>query len=282
MQTMFKERMNAVLPLEQLEVCVDILDLFETLAFTTPFEALQEIMEVSTSNITTDEYVSRVLTTMSDALDDMLLAFGVEVRESTPLSYKAQLGRMLAQLPSYYLPAEIISIVEGTFDNDTILADLVQLTQGVSVEESLDYLFSVKDELIQKIAEEMRNNMSLNVDTSMLDVNTIDRKRIVNLNRLLKDYRAKNKLTCVRALIEAGVRSGGDFEPLVQQHVHELTLIPADHMTIELLGLAVFSNTPPDQWIKATSDAAGEFTDLLSDHRLIEMALTEYRNFFEM
>lgn len=282
MQAMFKERMNAVLPLEQLEVCVDILDLFETLAFTTPFEALQEIMEVSTSNITTDEYVSRVLTTMSDALDDMLLAFGVEVRESTPLAYKAQLGRTLAQLPSYYLPAEIISIVEGTFDNDTILADLVQLTQGVSVEESLDYLFSVKDELIQKIAEEMRNNMSLNVDTSMLDVNTIDRKRIVNLNRLLKDYRAKDKLTCVRALIEAGVRSGGDFEPLVQQHVHELTLIPADHMTIELLGLAVFSNTPPDQWIKVTSDAAGEFTDLLSDHRLIEMALTEYRNFFEM
>lgn len=219
---------------------------------------------------------------MSDALDDMLLAFGVEVRESTPLAYKAQLGRTLAQLPSYYLPAEIISIVEGTFDNDTILADLVQLTQGVSVEESLDYLFSVKDELIQKIAEEMRNNMSLNVDTSMLDVNTIDRKRIVNLNRLLKDYRAKDKLTCVRALIEAGVRSGGDFEPLVQQHVHELTLIPADHMTIELLGLAVFSNTPPDQWIKVTSDAAGEFTDLLSDHRLIEMALTEYRNFFEM
>ena len=283
MQDMFKERMNAVLPLEQLELGASILGLFEDVNFTSPFEPLQEIMEVSTSLISTDQYVSRVLTCLSDSMDDMLKAFSVEVTESCPLQYKLDVATTLIKLPNYYLPSEVLAIVTTSFDNEVILAELVMLTQGVIVEESLEHLYSVGDALIPKIAEEMSKMAALDEATNTpLDLVNIDRKRIININRLLKDARAKDHLECVGELIEAGAKMGADFEPLVQQYVERLTMLPADHMTIELLGLALFSKLPAEQWIDTVQHTAGEFTDLLSDHRKIEIVLNDYRVFFEM
>jgi len=283
MQDMFKERMNAVLPVEQLELGASILSLFEDVGFTSPFEPLQEIMEVSTSLISTEMYVSRVLTFFNDSMDDLLKAFGVEVTESCPLQYRLDLATTLIKLPNYYLPAEVLAITTTSFDNEVILAELVMLTQGVIVEESLEHLYSVSDGLIPKLTEEMQKmsayDEALNQPLELID---LDRKRIININRLLRDPRAKDHLECIGELIGAGAKMGADFEPLVQQYVEKLTLQPADHMTIELLGLALFSNLEPEHWIDTVQHAAGEFTDLLSDHRKIEIVLNDYRVFFEM
>ena len=282
MKDMFIERLRPILPLEQLELGADILDFFETVGFTSPYEPLQEIMEVSTSNIDTVQYASRILTTLSDSLDDLLLAFGVEVTESCPIAFKRDLGRTLAELPFYYLPAEVLAIIEGTYQPDVILAELVQLTRGVAVEESLDYIFNVNEAVIPKIVEEMRKLNDFAEAISQEELVNLDRRRIINLNRLLRDPRAKEHLSCLRELVDSGSRTGADYEALVHQYAEELTLKPADHMTVELLGLALFSNLPAEQWIDATHKAAGEFTDLLSDHRKIEIVLNDYRTFFEM
>ena len=75
---------------------------------------------------------------------------------------------------------------------------------------------------------------------------------------------------------------GADYQSLINQFAEELTLKQADHMTIELLGLALFSDLPAEKWIEATQQAAAEFTDLLSDHRKIDIALNDFRLFFEM
>ena len=77
MQNMFRERLIAILPEPQLELDLEIIDLFESLNYTAPLEVLQEIMEVSTSNIDTAQYLMRIDSTFIGALDDMLLAFGV-------------------------------------------------------------------------------------------------------------------------------------------------------------------------------------------------------------
>lgn len=282
MQDMFKERLNSVLPLEQLELGVSVLGLFEDVGFTSPFEPLQEIIEVGTSNLCTEQFVSRVLTLLTDSMDDFLLAFGVEVTESTPLQFKYDLGNTLVKIPNYYLPVEVLNIIEASGDNEAILADLIQLTTGVIPEESLEHLFRVNEALIPKIAAEMRKLLELDEATNAVPRPPIDRKRISSINRLLQDARANGHLSSLRELLEAGAASGAPYEALVQQYVEPLSFMPADHMTIELLGLALFSNLPADEWLKATHKAAGEFTDLLSDHRKIEVVLNDYRNFFEM
>jgi hypothetical protein len=282
MQDMFKERLNSVLPFEQLELGANVLGLFEDVGFTSPFEPLQEIIEVGTSNLCTEQYVSRVLTLLSDSMDDYLLAFGVEVTESTPLQFKFDLGTTLVKIPFYYLPVEVLNIIEASGDHEAILADLIQLTTGVIPEESLEYLWRVNEALVPKIAAEMRKALELDEATNALQRPPVDRKRISSINRLLQDARANDHLGSLRELLEAKAAIGAPYEALVQQYVESLSLMPADHMTIELLGLALFSNLPADEWLKATQQAAGEFTDLLSDHRKIEVVLNDYRNFFEM
>lgn len=282
MQDMFKERLNSVLPLEQLELGANVLGLFEDVGFTSPFEPLQEIIEVGTSNLCTEQYVSRVLTLLSDSMDDYLLAFGVEVTESTPLQFKYDLGTTLVKIPFYYLPVEVLNIIEASGDHEAILADLIQLTTGVIPEESLEYLYRVNEALVPKIAAEMRKLLELDEATNAPQRPPVDRKRIISINRLLQDARASAHLSALSELLEAKAASGAPYEALVQQYVEPLSFMPADHMTIELLGLALFSNLPAEEWLTATQRAAGEFTDLLSDHRKIEVVLNDYRNFFEM
>lgn len=284
MQDIFKERMGARMPWEQLELGLETIALFEQLGFTAPFEPLQEIFEVGTAVIDNEQMVSRVLTCLSDSLDDLLLAFGVEVGESTPLTFKNTLVKTLSQLPDYYLPSEILNVIEASTDHEETLAQLIELTQGVIVEESLDYLYSVNEQVIPKLQQIMRQKYGMEEAlTPVTDqVIGIDAKRVININRLLHDPRARNHVSALRELIEAGAGSGADFEPLVHQYAMELTLQPADHMTYELLGLALFSKLPPEEWITQVQKAAGEFTDLQSDHRKIEAVLDGYKVFFEM
>jgi hypothetical protein len=282
MQDMFKERLNSLLPLEQLELGVSVLGLFEDVGFTSPFEPLQEIIEVGTSNLCTEQFVSRVLTLLTDSMDDMLMAFGVQVTESTPLQFKYDCASTLVRIPSYYLPIEVLNIIEASTDVEAILADLIQLTTGVIPEESLEHLYEVNPALIKKIAAEMRKLHELDEATNMPERPPVDRKRISNINRLLQDARANAHLSSLRELMEANAALGAPYEALVQQYVEPLSFLPADHMTIELLGLALFSSLPAEEWLPATQRAAGEFTDLLSDHRKIEVVLDDYRNFFEM
>lgn len=282
MQNMFRERLIAILPEPQLELDLEIIDLFESLNYTAPLEVLQEIMEVSTSNIDTAQYLMRIDSTFNGALDDLLLAFGVEVTESTPLAYKHDLARGITQLPFYYLPIEVLNILDGTFQNDVILAELIQLTRSVSVEESLEYIKTVNDGLITTIGEEMRKLNAFQDAVSDTVAIKLDRSRVSNINRLLRDPRASVNLTCLRSLAGAGARMGADYQSLINQFAEELTLKQADHMTIELLGLALFSDLPAEKWIEATQQAATEFTDLLSDHRKIDIALNDFRLFFEM
>ncbi|ARV77246.1 hypothetical protein FDI21_gp075 [Pseudomonas phage Noxifer] len=283
MQDMFKERLGNRMPMEQLEQGLSIIALFEDVGFTAPFEPLQEIMEVGTSVIDNEQYVSRVLTCLSDSCDDLLKAFGVEVTESTPLQFKLDCGLTLIKLPNYYLPVEVLAIIESSNDKEATLAELIELTQGVIVEESLEYIYDVNDALIPKLAAEMRKKYELEEALNLSNEEiVIDRNRITNINRLLQDFRAKDHLTCLTELLDAGAKIGADYMSLVNQYVTPLTFMPADHMTIELLGLALFSNLPAEEWAPAAQKAAGEFTDLLSDHRKIEMALNEYKVFFEM
>lgn len=285
MQDIFKERMGARMPWEQLELGLETIALFEQLGFTAPFEPLQEIMEVGTAVIDNEQLVSRVLTCFSDSLDDLLKAFGVEVGESTPIAFKIASGKALSQMPDYYLPIEILNIIEASTDHEETLAELIELTQGVVVEESLDYLFSVNEQVIPKLQQIMRQKYGMEEALSMAtaeEPQVIDRKRVTNINRLLQDPRAREHVTALRELVEAGASTGADFEPLVHQYAMELTLKPADHMTYELLGLALFSNLPAEEWIPQVQKAAGEFTDLLSDHRKIEAVLDGYKVFFEM
>jgi len=284
MQDIFKERMGARMPWEQLELGLETIALFEQLGFTAPFEPLQEIFEVGTAVIDNEQMVSRVLTCLSDSLDDLLLAFGVEVGESTPLTFKNTLVKTLSQLPDYYLPSEILNVIEASTDHEETLAQLIELTQGVIVEESLDYLYAVNEQVIPKLQQIMRQKYGMEEALSPVTDQAIgiDAKRVININRLLHDPRARNHVSALRELIEAGACSGADFEPLVHQYAMELTLQPADHMTYELLGLALFSKLPPEEWITQVQKAAGEFTDLQSDHRKIEAVLDGYKVFFEM
>lgn len=183
MQNMFRERLIAILPEPQLELDLEIIDLFESLNYTAPHEVLQKIMEVSTSNIDTAQYLMRIDSTFNDALDDLLLAFGVEVTESTPLAYKHDLARGITQLPFYYLPIEVLNILDGTFQNDVILAELIQLTRSVSVEESLEYIKTVNDGLITTIGEEMRKLNAFQDAVSDTVAIKLDRSRVSNMIR---------------------------------------------------------------------------------------------------
>lgn len=277
MQDFFREHFHARMPLEQLETAISTIALMEDVGFTAPFEPLQEVVEMFTVQPVTDGYVAQAMFVLDDGLNLLLQAHGVELTATTPIAYKVSLGRTLIELDTYYLPSDVLAIIDSTFDPEAVVAEIVYLTQGILPEESLEYIQSVSDALITMIDTVMRTKFRYQDATSNTDLLKLDRERVIKLNTLLKGPHS-DSFTYVRELIQSGVKSAhSSAADLINQYAEPLSLMAPEQRTRELLGLVLFSDTPIVDCISTTQTFSSEFTDLLADQRIIERVLMDHR-----
>lgn len=277
MQTLFTEVFTARMPAEQLETCCETIDLFETVGFTAPFEALQQCIELNTTHVDNDGYVGQAKAILDDGLDLLLKAFGVEVIASTTTEFKKQTATTLTQLEDYYLPQELLDVLDAEADPVNVIAEILYITQGISVEETLDNLHSVEPKLIDKLRVVLLQRMEYSLVESIItepeEVGSSRGLRIQVLNRLIHTT-DREDFTIVPELIQSGVRIGTlDPVTLVNQHIETLTLIDPIRLAKELFSVVVFSYTTKESWFTTTRELALEFTDLLTDIRKVDRYL---------
>lgn len=277
MQTYFTEVFTGIMPGEQLETCREVITLFETLGYTAPFEALQECIEIGTSQTDNAGFVSHARETLEYGLDLLLKTFGIEVTEATSLEFKLQLAQLITGLEYYYIPQEILALTEDESDAGNVLADIFYRVMGVPQELTLDNLHQVDAKLVDRIREVMATKVEeLQIDELKDTQPTLDpdrASRIQVLNNLIRAIDTED-LTIVPELIQAGVAIGTlDPVSIINQYIDNLILIPVDRLAKELFSIVVFSYTPKANWLTTTRELATEFTDLLSDLRIIDRYL---------
>lgn len=273
MNTLFREHLHSVMPAEQLDVAQGVIALLEQTGMTAPFEPLQEIMEVSTSNIDSTTFVAQITDVLDDALDALLLAFGIVAQVDATMAFKLALGKTVAELETYYLPSEVLDILSSAYTADVSFAEIVHLTQGLSVEEVLDHLSSVSDALISRIHEVLQQSAQHQAVAQLDDPLKYNRKQVTVINRLLSEKRPGFVFGCMQGLVWAGAKHGLPFEALLNQYAETLVPLSAAQLTSEITGLVVYSDTPQEEWARVIQETAEGFTDLVSDHRQIGVTL---------
>lgn len=277
MQTYFTEVFTQRMPAEQLETCREVIALFETVGYTAPFEALQECIEIGTSWTDTAGFISHAREILEYGLDLLLKAFGIEVTESASMEFKLQFAQFVTSLEYYYLPQEILGLLEEPTDASDLLADIAYQVTGLPQETTLENLYQVERRLIDRIHEVMLAKCSeLTIDELQATEPVVDPSRVLRiqvLNNLLRSTDTED-FSIVPELIEAGARIGTlDPVAIINQYVDNLTLIDTTKLAKELFSIVVFSYTPKESWLATTRELAGEFTDLLSDLRVVDRYL---------
>jgi len=271
MRDLIEKALRDVIGTEQLHLVTDSVALFETIGLSTPSDELQSILERQDGVSDTALFVSRINDIIFIAYDEVFKRFGVTVIDEAPLAFKIALLETLTSLEYYIIPEQIQMLYKAPFTNEEIIAHLIPIFSTFNLEQSMDYLESVSDATVERLALIIENKL-MQKDPEGLNPPADNTARLARLNKLIK-FKGAQELSIVYSLAQAGVRAGRPLKALLSQHIEALEGLEPQRLTTELLALTLFSDTSLDHVKTQTHELINEFEENIGRLRQMEMAL---------
>lgn len=273
MFTKLENYLDKWVSIERKVAMIDALTVLSNMGFMAAWAEISAYLESAT-----DDSLSTVIDTIEGITTvglDYVLSTHTIIMDGTYV-LKTAVVKGLLTIPSYEDTDTVIQLTMECMDPQEALCDLLELTTDYKAQDYCDFIMDVSPSLIQKINQNaVQNSESADVDPED-DLDPVRKKLLISFLTIYKNSIAQTEL--LDNLFPPGVM---DIGFVVDAHKRALLVLePEGHEQagVEMIGLALISNAPPDTILKSAKEHLDlVFTDIQFISK-VDMSLTNVYN----
>lgn len=247
----------------------DIMDCvvsLEEMNYEAALDELGLIVEISDTadTVTTLNRIDAVLTT---AQSYFINSYGIVLDPGLPLEQTQSIVRCLMSLEFYILPEQLELLLLGDYDNEHILALLVETLEGLDSDITLPFIRHVNDSFIVNLKHLVEDQLMLREPTYEY---TIPVSRIRLINRVMTEFGTES-ISLALELVRNGRKIGSPLRGLIDDSIELLDAMDVnDNLGLELLGLILISDVPTDNLNAVINEEIESFTESTLERRTLK------------
>ncbi len=249
---------------ERREVVVECVASLEEMNYTAALDELNSILLIS-DDIDTLNTLGRIEAVIDTAQSHFINTYGILLIPGLSQYNKQFIVKCLANLEYYILPDQIELLLMGDYDNETILAKLVELLEGFDSEELIGNIHTVPDSFVDGLKALVKEQLMLRAS---VEEYTTPVSRIRLINKLMGAF-SREHFSIALELIESGKRIGSALRPLIDDHIGILDTLTPEQLAYQMTGLVFISDVVTDELDKAITEELEGFSDIAYEKKVM-------------
>ena len=264
MKTMIDNFLESRVSPERREVVVECVASLEEMNYTAALDELNSILLIS-DDIDTLNTLGRIEAVIDTAQSHFINTYGILLIPGLSQYNKQFIVKCLANLEYYILPDQIELLLMGDYDNETILAKLVELLEGFDSEELIGNIHTVPDSFVDGLKALVKEQLMLRAS---VEEYTTPVSRIRLINKLMGAF-SREHFSIALELIESGKRIGSALRPLIDDHIGILDTLTPEQLAYQMTGLVFISDVVTDELDKAITEELEGFSDIAYEKKVM-------------